>query len=135
MKLLLLIVLLFFIGCEDKTFTRIYQKEQVGKAIPALSISENNQTIKTMAEKVIQQYFILQVGAAYVLEIESSSYPKKCNNPNATAYDATYDGFVKLTLLKNMKRLYMCQKDYHGDLNPSIINALIKQMKRDLDLP
>ena len=134
MRVLVLIALLF-LGCEDKTFTRIYQTEYVGKPIPALSISENNQTIKTMAEKVIQKYFTLQVGAAYVLEIESSSYPKKCNNPNATAYDATYDGYIKLTLLKNMKRLYMCQKDYHGDLNPSIINDLITQMREDLALP
>jgi len=134
MKLFLLIPFLL-LGCEDKTFTRIYQKEQVGKAIPALSVSENNQTIKTMAEKVIQEYFTLQVGAAYVLEIEGSSYPKKCNNPNATAYDATYDGYMRLTLLKNMKRLYMCQKDYHGDVTPDIIHDLLQQMKKDLALP
>jgi hypothetical protein len=134
MKLFLLITLLL-LGCEDKTFTRIYQKEQVGKTIPAISISENNQTLKSMAEKVIKEYFTLQVGAPYVLEIEGSSYPKKCNNPNTTAYDATYDGFIKLILLKNMKRLYMCQKDYHGELNPNIIHNLIKQMRRDLKTP
>jgi hypothetical protein len=135
MKLFLLIPLLF-LACEDKTFTRIYQKEQIGKTIPSISISENNQTIKTMAEKILKnEHFTLQAGAAYVLELEGSTYPKKCNNPNATTYDATYDGYIKLTLLKNMKRLYMCQKDYHGDLNPSIISDLITQMKKDLALP
>jgi hypothetical protein len=79
--------------------------------------------------------FHIQSGALYVVEIEGAHYPKKCNNPQATAYDATYDGYAKLTLLKGLKRLYVCQKDFHGALDSAIIEALIQKMKQDLKLP
>ena len=134
MKYILLFVLIFA-GCQDKTYSRIYKKEEVGAKIPTLSISDINQTIKTIAIKAIKNAnFKVESGTPYVLEIDGATYPKKCNNPNTSTYEATYDGYIKLTLLKNMKRIYMCQKDYHGTLTEKVVEDLLDKMKDDLNL-
>jgi hypothetical protein len=128
--------MILFFGCEDKTFSRIYDKKAIGEKITYIAVSESNLTIKNMAiEALLNEGFSVKVGSAYVLEVEGSHYPKKCNNPNTSTYDATYDGYIKLTLLKNMKPLYMCQQDYHGVVNTNIIEHLIKKMQEELKLP
>ena len=136
MKYLLSIMIVLLLGCEDKTFTRIYDQKIIGEKIETIAISESNQSIKTMAITALKEEgFHVQAGASYVIEVEGSSYPKKCNNPNTSTYEATYDGYVKLTLLKHMRRLYMCQQDYHGEVNSAIIKRLLKKMKEELQLP
>jgi hypothetical protein len=128
--------MIILLGCEDKTFTHVYDKQVVGKKISSIAVSESNISIKNMAIKALKsQGFDVKVGSIYVIEIEGSRYPKKCNNPNTSTYDATYDGFIKLTLLKQMKPLYMCQQDYHGRLNTNIIADLVEKMKEELKLP
>jgi len=134
MKYLLLFILIFT-ACEDKIYSRIYKKDEIGSSIPILSISEINQTIKSIAISAIKSAnFKVATGTPYVLEIEGATYPKKCNNPNTSSYEATYDGYIKLTLLKNMKRVYTCQQDYHGSLTQKIVTNLIEKMKEDLKL-
>lgn len=134
MKYLLLCILIFT-GCQDKTYSRIYKKEEIGAKISTLSISDINQTTKSIAISALKNSnFKVATGSPYVLEIDGATYPKKCNNPNTSTYEATYDGYIKLTLLKNMKRVYMCQKDYHGTLNEEVIEALVEKMKDDLEL-
>jgi len=134
MRYLLLFILLFT-GCQDKIYSRIYKQDEVGANIPTLSISETNQTIRAIAISAIQDaHFKVATGSPYVLDIDGATYPKKCNNPNTSTYEATYDGYIKLTLLKNMKRVYMCQKDYHGILNEEVIEDLIEKMQDDLEL-
>jgi len=131
----LLLFLLFFTACQDKTYSRIYKSEEVGANIPALSISETNQTIKSIAVSALKNSgFKVVTGSPYALEIDGATYPHKCNNPNTSTYDATYNGYIKITLLKNMQRIYMCQKDYHGTFNEEVIETLVEKMKDDLKL-
>ncbi len=130
----LLLFIIIFTGCQDKIYSRIYKSDEVGANIPSLSISEINQTIKSIAIVAIKNAdFKVVTGSSYVLEIDGATYPKKCNNPNTSTYEATYDGYIKLTLLKNMKRVYMCQKDYHGTLNEGVMQDLLEKMKDDLE--
>ncbi len=129
------LILLILLGCEDKTFSRIYKKTIVGKPLTTVSLSETNQTLRSMLIKALQKEHIKVIsGANYLLELDGATYPKKCNNPNTSTYDATYNGYFKLTLRKNMHPLYMCQKDYHGTLNHEVIEALLARLKKDLKL-
>lgn len=131
----LLLFILIFTACQDRTYTRIYQKDAVDMNISTMSLSESNQTIKTNVTLALEKSgFKVISGSPYALEIEGTRYSHKCNNPNTSTYDATYDGFIKLTLLKNMKRIYMCQKDYHGKLDEHIMIELLTKMKQDLKL-
>jgi hypothetical protein len=132
MKYLLLFILIFS-GCEDKTFSQIYDKNEVGKKITNISLSETNQTIRAVISTALEKSdFHIVSGSPYVLEFDTRVYSHKCNNPNSSAYDRTYDGFVQLKLLKNFKRIYICQKDYHGVFNDVVIEELLERMKRDL---
>ncbi len=131
----ILLFVLFFTACQDKTYSRIYKQSEVGTTILALSISETNQTIKAIVLKALKHTdFKVVSGSPYALEIDGATYPKKCNNPTTSTYDATYDGYIKLTLLKNMKRIYICQKDYHGRLDEGAISALLEKMQEDLKI-
>ncbi len=131
----LLIFLLFFTACQDKTYSHIYKQSEIGANISTISLSETNQTIKAIITSALKNtHFIVAIGSPYALEIDGATYPKKCNNPNTSTYDATYDGYVKLTLLKNMKLIYMCQKDYHGTLDESAFATLLEKMQEDLKL-
>ncbi len=133
--LLLLTVTLLFTACQDKTYSRIYKKDALDGGIPTLTLSESNQTIKTMLTSALKKRgFRVASGSPYALEIEGTRYSHKCNNPNTATYDATYDGFIKLTLSKHMKRIYMCQKDYHGALDETIMIELLERMQSDLRL-
>ena len=133
MKYLLFFILIFS-GCEDKTFSQIYDKNEVGKKITNISLSETNSTLRKMISTAIKNRNLhLVSGSSYVLEFDTRVYSHKCNNPNSSAYDRTYDGFVQLRLLKNFKRIYICQKDYHGVFNDVVIEELLERMKRDLD--
>jgi len=50
-----------------------------------------------------------------------------------SAYDASYDGFVRLTLLKNNQKVYMCQKDFKGELSVRAVEKLLILMRDDLE--
>jgi len=131
----LLLLMLIFGGCEDKSYTKIYNTKMIGLSTPTLSLSETNQSIKNMlAAVLVKEGFHIDSASLYTIEVDADTYHHKCNNPNTATYDATYDGFVKLTLLKGMKRLYMCQKDYHGELNSKVFATLFSHMKKEFKL-
>ena len=134
MRVLLLFILIFA-GCEDKSYTKIYKRDMIGVTTPTLSLNETNQSIKSLLTNVLEKEgFHVESGSLYTIEVDADSYHHKCNNPNTSTYDATYDGFVKLTLLKGMQRLYMCQKDYHGELDTQVFETLFSHMQKEFKL-
>ncbi len=135
LKIFIPLFVFFFSGCEDKTFTKIYQKSAIGMQIDSFSISSTDPKFKTLIIAVMNKKgIIFKDGAGYVIKIDSRQYEKHCNNPHASSYESTYDGFVSLQLLKNMKVLYLCQKDYHGILDEGIVSSLIERMQDDMAL-
>lgn len=130
-----LVLALFLGACEDKSYSKIYTPSAKGLKISALRISVNDPGFyKFVTSTLLQKEISVTRNAYYTLEVESKAYAKHCNNPMTSAYDATYDGYVRLRFLENMKLLYMCQKDYHDDLTPEILESLIDKMVDDLDI-
>ena len=132
---ILLIIALFFIGCEDKTYTRIFQKNEIGSHISSLSIATTEKEIRTPTIKAIKESgFKLKSSSPYSIDIEYRKYSHHCNNPQTAAYDATYDGFVKLHLYHGLKEVYSVQKDFHGEFDEDVISSLLEKMRDDLRL-
>jgi hypothetical protein len=132
---LLFVLLLLLTGCEEKHISRIYDRAVVGKELKVLRLSTADPTLMQMGKKLLKSVHVaLRNDAAYTLQIEASRYAHHCNNPQTCAYDATYDGFAKLTLMQNMHPLYMIQRDYHGALNIDILKDLFDRMRDDLEL-
>ena len=131
------IVLLMWIlsGCEHKHVSRMYDRTVQGARIDALRLSAADPALKEMVRTLLKKkHLSVRDDARYTLQVDASRYARHCNNPQTCAYDATYDGFAKLTLMRNMHPIYMVQCDYHGRLNSAILEALFDQMVKQMKL-
>jgi len=127
--------LVLFSGCTDRTYSRIYQKELIGKKVSAISLSCEDKKIKDIVVKAFKNsQFKLDKNSLYEIKVDYLKYCKSCNNPMTNAYDATYDGYFKLTLLKNRQKVYMCQKDFHGDFDEGEVEKLIDLMVQEMEI-
>ncbi len=132
--ILSLALILLLSACDDKTFSKIYPNtpESVDvKTVTLLCIYPD--VSKIVQEALKESNFNLQTTSEYSIKVDYMNYKKACNNPMTSAYDATYDGFIRLTLLKENRRIYYCQKDYRGELSVSTIENLLTLMRDDLE--
>ncbi len=115
--------------------THLYQKEIVGSHIHALTLANSEPQLIALLKPALKKTgFAIKEGSPYAIMIESRKYSHHCNNPLTPAYDATYDGFVKLHLTQGLKELYSIQEDFHGELDTDKIASLLQKMKSDLQL-
>ena len=123
-------------GCEQKHFSHVYDKKELGIELQTISLinqdTNNSKLYKTILEN---QGFKLNKEAPYKLQTQSKRYPKKCNNPLATAEQKSYIGFVQLTLFKDNKKIYMCQSDFRKTTEiENLIKGLVQIMIKELDI-
>ena len=128
-------MLLVMGGCEQRYTSHLYDASVKGSRVAAVRLSSADANLSRLAESMLQRKGIRVSDAApLTLEVEGTTYTHHCNNPLTCTYDATYDGFAKLTLMRQMHPLYMVQSDYHGRLTPKLLGALWDQMAEDLEL-
>ncbi len=129
----LLIFVLF--GCEDKSFSKVYDESIRGDKLYQVRISVNDPLLKKMLKRALEDENIkVSMNAKYTLEVQSREYDHHCNNPLTASYDATYDGYTKISLMKNMHLIYSIQQDYHGKVDVDILEELIEKMVDDMKL-
>ncbi len=129
-----LTILLFLTSCEDKTFTRVYGVVETPLVINSVNLSSIYPDVKSMVEISLKREDLpIKKDASYTIKVDFMNYKKACNNPMTSAYDATYSGFIRLTLLKDSKRIYMCQKEFRGELSIGVIDDLLALMRDDLE--
>jgi len=122
------------ISCsEDKTFKHIEDKSEIGK-LHSFSLVASDKSLLDLAKKAAKDADISISNSPYTIVVESSKYPQHCNNPLTPAYEATYDGYVKITIKKAFKKIYFIQRDFHDDVNKDIIEDLLEIMKKDLKI-
>jgi len=135
LKLLLFVSLFFIFGCEDKTLVKIYDSQSIGAKIDSLSLFVNDEKIRAIAIDAIKSENIsLSDKSDYLLQVDARAYRHHCDNPSTPAYEATYDGYARIKLLKNLKPIFMAQKDYHGKLNSSILSSLIEKLVDEMKI-
>ncbi len=134
--LFVLFTLLFFTGCEQKHFSHVYDKNEIGSTIESISIINQDINNSKFYKTALQdEGFKLKEKSPYKLQTQSRLYHKRCNNPLATTEQKSYIGFVQLTLFKGDKRIYMCQSDFREVSEiKSIIEGLVKIMKKEMDI-
>ena len=135
LKILFLILVLLFTGCEQKHFSHVYDKTEIGAKISSISLKYEEDKNKNLYKTKLKEHgFKLTTNSPYTIKIESRLYPKKCNNPLATSEQKSYIGFVKLTLFKAQKRIYLCQSDFREkdeiqETFEDLIDIMIDEMK------
>jgi hypothetical protein len=132
-KLLMLILctLILLSGCQQKQkiFSHTYQKGISYDDILSIKLINSNQIIQQAFEN---SNFKLSDKSKFTIKVQYSKYQKICNNPLATAEDKSYIGFIKFTLLKNSKKVYMCQIDFKKDIDINMVNRFIDFMISEL---
>ena len=96
-------------------------------------INHNYDDVRKMVYPQFYEQTLSDRDIAYSIKVDYMEYKKACNNPMTSAYDASYDGFIRLTLLKETSRVYMCQKDFRGVLSVSILEDMLTLMRDDLE--
>ena len=130
-----LFIILFLFGCEEKHFTRVYDSSVKGNIVKEVRLSATDLKLRNDLVQLLRTEGIhVTDEAPYTLEVEAEKYPRHCNNPLTCSYDATYDGFIKIRLLRAMHPLYMTQQDYHGLFQEEDVLKLVDRMYDDLDL-
>ena len=127
-------MLLLLFGCsEDKTFKRVLEKDEVGK-LHFFTLLATDKKLKLLAIKAAKEADIKLSKSPYTIVVESSKYPQHCNNPLTPAYEASYDGYVRITVKKAFKKIYFIQRDFHDDITKETIEDLFETMKDDLKI-
>ena len=129
-------VALLLLGCEQKHFSHVYDKQEIGSNIKTISIISQDTNNSTLYKTALEEKgFHLKKHSDYQLKTDSKHYPKKCNNPLATAEQKSYIGFVQLTLYKENKKIYMCQSDFRKTREiEDIIKGLVQIMIKEMDI-
>lgn len=129
MKKLILIIFLtmFFLnGCQEKkdifsqTLTEIKYKD-----IKSIKLINTNKIIQKAFEK---SSFKLNNKSKFTIEVQYLKFAKACNNPNATAEQKSYIGYMRFTLFEDEKKAYMCQVDFKKDIDVVFVKEIIEFM-------
>ena len=130
----LLVLLLFLTACDDKIVSKYYLKIQSHLSIDSIQLESIYPEIQNKLNQAIKnEKLTINESAKYSIKVDYLNYKKACNNPMTSAYDATFSGFIRLTLLEDSKRIYMCQKEFRGELNVSDFEKLLILMRDDLE--
>ncbi|MCH9813720.1 MAG: hypothetical protein K0U47_07225 [Epsilonproteobacteria bacterium] len=132
----LLIISLFITGCEQyNTFSHVYQKKLLGTKISQIQLKAFDPKIDNFCKIALAKaQFKITTTSDYILIPQYANYPKKCNNPLATANQKSYRGFVKLTLEKEGKKIYTCQLDFKQELSQKHLNYLLELLIDEMQL-
>ncbi len=127
-------MIVFLTGCSnDKTFKGIQDKSEVGK-LHSFTLLATDKNLLKLAKKAAKEADINLSNSPCTIVVESSKYPQHCNNPLTPAYEASYDGYVKITVKKAFKKIYFIQRDFHDDVTEGTIEDLFEIMKKDLKI-
>lgn len=125
-KIILIFISLLFISCSDDTImTKIY-KEKKNLQIESINLYNIYPDIENLLLDSLSSVDIkIDTNSSYKLRVDYMNYKKHCNNPMSSAYNANLDGYIRLTLFDKNQKIYMCQKDFNGKLDKSVVIKLL----------
>lgn len=134
--LFVLTVLVFLGGCQKKQIlSRVYDESEIGAKIVSVSVLAYDQNVSNnVATSLKKEKMPVKKDSVYTIECNFSYYGKKCNNPLMKSYETDFDGFIRFSLLKENRRIYMCQKDFKGEAKQYMFDELMEELFDDMDI-
>lgn len=134
-KVFLLALMLFFIGCDGKISTNIHDKSKIGMRLASVEIVANDAFSKESVQAIMQKMGFEVGASAYRLRAEHRDYKKACTNPlSKTSSDYSFDGLVAIELFYEDKKIYTAFMDYKGEQKEGLFKKLIDVMIDDLKI-
>ncbi len=134
-KVFLLALVLFFIGCDGKISTNIHDKSKVGTHLASVEIVGNDAFSKESVQVIMQKRGFLVAKSPYRLRAEHRDYKKACTNPlSKTSSDYSFDGLVAIELFYEDRKIYTAFMDYKGEQKEALFEKLIDVMVDDLEI-
>ena len=132
-KVFLLALVLFFIGCDGKISTDIHDKSKVGMRLTSVEIVTNDTFSKESVQTIMEKRGFLVAKSPYRLRAEHRDYKKACTNPlSKTSSDYSFDGLVVIELFYEERKIYTAFMDYKGEQKEALFAKLIDAMMDDL---
>lgn len=132
-KLILgLFLALIFLGCENKIYTKIYDKKLAKEKIECLKLTSDNLIIEDVVKNHPFIKKLLKNSCPYSLKI-TSNYITSCSSAKAKALGSDFDGFVRFDIYKDGIHIYRNQRDFKGKFTNKIADSLINKMREDLN--
>ncbi len=128
MRKLLLFILLFFSGCEEKypVYGKFYDSSD--QKIDCLRISTSYSWVKQKLDDSLGEY--KEKECKYTLKAKLHDITK-CNSGFSTATPKDFTGYITLEIYENEKLLYKVQSDFKEDKEASLERVIIK-LKADI---
>ncbi|MGE0738554.1 hypothetical protein [Sulfurimonas sp.] len=134
-KVFLLALVLFFIGCDGKISTNIHDKSKVGMRLASVEVVANDTFSKESVHAIMEKRGFLVAKSPYRLRAEHRNYKKACTNPlSKTSSDYSFDGLVVIELFYEERKIYTAFMDYKGEQKEALFEKLIDAMVDDLKM-
>jgi hypothetical protein len=136
-KNLLLVVLSLFLlsGCLKKEiYTKIYDKSEIGLNLKSVSLSGDNFFLLDKVEKSLKKRGLsIKEDSLYKIKL-ISHYVVSCSNPIVKSTGSDFDGFIRLSLLKNSTEIYRCQQDFKVKVTQDMVDRLVGLIFSDMKI-
>jgi len=134
-KVFLLTLVLFFIGCDGRISTNIHDKSKIGMHLASIEIVVNDAFSKESVQAIMQKRGFLVAKSPYRLRAEHRDYKKACTNPlSKTSSDYSFDGLVVIELFYEERKIYTAFMDYKGEQKEALFEKLIDAMVDDMHI-
>ena len=128
--LLSLLVLFFFIGCQEDfpTYSKFCDQENLTppKCLHYAVLNEQDRN-------VLKKHFGVADDPKCSYRVELTKYHVgSCNNPVVKSTGSDFDGYVRIEIKKGFKCYYKVQSDYKNDVDAAF-ERVLKRVKIDLN--
>lgn len=132
-KILFIIFIMIFTGCDSKIYNQVHDKSKIGAEIKNIEIMASDNFSLRASKNILEKRGFKVSKSDYMLRVEYRDYKKVCTNPlSKTSSDYSYDGLVSITLFYKNSKVYSAYMDFKGEFNDKLFAKLIGKMIDDL---
>lgn len=124
-RVVFVFVVLFFIGCGERAYKKMYAKPS--RHIDCLALHSDN----PLTTYFLKKEFHFTQDCPFTLKT-TSHFIATCTSARAKSLGSDFDGYLRLELLEGNKLLYRNQLDFKGCLKKEDVDTLFKAMKKDM---
>jgi uncharacterized protein (UPF0305 family) len=124
----------FLSSCKDDSlFVKKYGKLKE-RNISSFRFKTDNYYLLDKVVRSFKRYgYKEDKNSKYLISL-TSHYVINCKNPVVHAIGADFNGFVRLSLIKDKKEIYRIQKDFKTKVTDKMIDGIVKRLLKDLGI-
>ncbi|NPA82022.1 MAG: hypothetical protein GXO31_05390 [Epsilonproteobacteria bacterium] len=124
----------FLSSCKDDSLFVKKYGELKERNISSFRFKTDNYYLLDKVVRSFKRYgYKEDKNSKYLISL-TSHYVINCKNPVVHAIGADFNGFVRLSLIKDKKEIYRIQKDFKTKVTDKMIDGVVKRLLKDLGI-